>query len=118
MKRGVEKSLFVVLVAGLALGSGLTGASALECPKLQALSGSDATLPDLTQQLSSKDVLSQVPGILGSLKEKYPGVSKPMLVNYLIAAYCPVVNAETGLSDEEKMARVREFADKAISLAY
>ena len=41
-----------------------------------------------------------------------------MLVNYLIAAYCPVVKAEAGLSDEEKMARVREFADKAISSAY
>jgi hypothetical protein len=118
MKRSVEKGLFVVLVAGLALGSSLTDASAFECPQLQSPAGGDVAIPDLTKQLSSKDVLSQIPGIFGSLKEQYPSVSKPMLVNYLIAAYCPVVKAEAGLSDEEKMARVREFADKAISLAY
>ena len=118
MKRGVEKSLFVVLVAGLALGTGPTGFSALECPQasgsLRQRCGPSRPDPAIVVERRA----AQVPGILGSLKEKYPGVSKPMLVNFLIAAYCPVVNAETSLSDEEKMARVREFADKAISLAY
>lgn len=118
MKRSVEKSLFVILVAGLALGAGLTGASALECPKLQSPGGAGAASPDLTAQLSAKDPLAQIPGILGSLKEQFPGVSKPILVDFLIASYCPVVKANTSLSDEEKMARVKEFADRVVSKAF
>ncbi|WP_296708024.1 hypothetical protein [Rhodoblastus sp.] len=118
MKRSVEKSLFVILVAGFALGAGLTGASALECPKLQSPGGAGAASPDLTAQLSSKDALAQIPGIFASLQQQFPGVSKPILVDYLIASYCPVVKANTSLSDEEKMARVKEFADRVVSKAF
>ena len=51
MKRSVEKGLFVVLVAGLALGSSLTGASAFECPRLQSPAGGDIAIPDLKRFL-------------------------------------------------------------------
>ncbi len=111
-----DRLLFALLVAGLAFGAVAPAAHALECPTLQSLDGSGKT-PDLTAQLS-KDPLRQVPGVLGALREQFPNASKPQLVNYLIAAYCPVVKADTALSEEEKQARVREFADKVVSSAF
>lgn len=115
MRRGTTKILGAALAASLAFG--LCAAQALECPALQSLDGSGAT-PDLKEQLASKDVLNQIPGIIGALHDQFPKASKAQLVNYLIAAYCPVAKADASLSNEEKMAKVKEFADKAISYAY
>ena len=117
MSQAKGKVIRIALVASLALALGGGAASALECPALQSLDGSSAA-PDLKGQLASKDVIAQVPGILGALHQQFPSVSKALLVNYLIAAYCPVVKADAALSDEEKMAKVREFADKVVSSAY
>jgi hypothetical protein len=105
-----------MLVAGLALGALAPAALALECPALQAPDGSGRT-PDLAAPLA-QDPLRQVPGVLGFLKEQFPSASKAQLANYLIAAYCPVVKADAALNEEEKQARVREFADKVVSSAF
>jgi hypothetical protein len=116
MTRGMKSILGAALAAGLALGAG-GAAQALECPALQSLDGSGAT-PDLKEQLASKDVLKQLPGVIGALHDQFPKASKAQLVNYVIAAYCPVVKADAALSGEEQMAKVKEFADKAIAYAY
>ncbi|MBZ9891489.1 hypothetical protein LB559_26545 [Mesorhizobium sp. BR1-1-3] len=39
------------------------------------------------------------------------GMSSDDTINYLIALYCPVVSASTDGSHEEKLERVRQFAD-------
>ena len=113
----MEQVLTKIFIAGLVTGLSCGAALALECPKLQPLDAKGTT-PDLTKQLATKDVLSQVPGVLGALKEQFPAVGKPMLVNYVIAAYCPVVKADAGLSEQEKDAKLREFADKVVSSAF
>jgi hypothetical protein len=117
MRLGVARGFLMILAAGLALGAGVSAAAALECPVLQSLDGAKDQ-PDLSGPLSSKDILSQIPGMFAILQQKYPGVSKPQLVNYLIAAYCPVVKGDASLSEQEKQARIREFADRAVSKAY
>lgn len=118
MKRAFARNLFHVIAVSLTLGSGLSGAWALECPAPQALGDGSAAQADLTGQLSSKDVLDQVPGMLGALRQQYPGANVGQFVNYLIAAYCPVVKADASLSEQEKQARIRDFADRVVSSAY
>ncbi|MCI4679322.1 hypothetical protein K9U39_10545 [Rhodoblastus acidophilus] len=117
MKIIVARRMAVFLVAGLALGAGVPAASALECPRLQSLDGS-TTLPDLTAQLKTKDVLSQIPGILGYLHEQFPHAGKLPLDNYLIASYCAVVKADATLSEVERQAKIRDFADKVVSKSF
>lgn len=116
MKRVFEKGHFRLLAVGLTLGLGLSAARALECPAPPKLA--DAAQPDLTGQLSSKDVLAQVPGIIGSLHQQFPRVGAPQLVNFLIATYCPIVKDDASLSEDEKQARIREFADRVVANAY
>lgn len=113
MKPGLKKFVVAVLVVGSTSGA----AMALDCPKPQDLDGSGAT-PDLTRQLATRHVLSQVAGIYGSLHQQYPKATGAQLTNYLIAAYCPVVKADSALSEPEKEAKVKEFADKVVSAAY
>jgi hypothetical protein len=118
MKSSAQRGIALLLTAVIAVMASETGAAALECPALQSLGGETAGTPDLSQQLASKDVLAQVPGLLGTLHAKFPSASNAQLVNYLIAAYCPVVKADAALSDQEKMGKVKEFADKVVSSAY
>jgi hypothetical protein len=40
------------------------------------------------------------------------------LMNYLVTAYCPVVNSLTGLSNGEKQARLSAFVRQVVQTAY
>ena len=46
------------------------------------------------------------------------GVSQPLIVNRFITAYCPIVAAETTLSDAQKTALVRRFAARIVRTVY
>lgn len=46
------------------------------------------------------------------------GVSKGMVIDNLIAAYCPVVAADGGLSDAQKTEKVNRFAARIVSVVY
>jgi hypothetical protein len=118
MKSLYHNTLFKTLAVGLALGSPLAGARALECPKPQPLGGAAGAAASLEQQLASKDVLAQIPGILGSLHQQFPKADKQQLTDYLISAYCPVINGAANLNEQEKQAHVREFANSVIAAEY
>jgi hypothetical protein len=107
-----------MLIAGVSLGFAPAGAWALECPAPQQLGDSATVPPDLTRQLSSDDVLEQVPGILGALHQQFPNATKQQLVDYLIAAYCPVVKGDAEADEDEKKAELKEFADSLIAVEY
>ena len=47
-----------------------------------------------------------------------PNVPTGELVNYLVTAYCPVVNSLTGLSNNEKQARLSAFVSQVVQAAY
>ncbi len=118
MKSLHQFGLRSMLVLGVSLGLAPTGAWALECPAPQQLGDSATVPPDLTRQLASDDVLEQAPGILGALHQQFPGASKQQLIDFLAAAYCPVVKGDADLDEDEKQATVKEFADSLISDEY
>ena len=39
-------------------------------------------------------------------------------MNYLVTAYCPVVNKQTGLSNNAKQARLSAFVSQVVQAAY
>jgi hypothetical protein len=46
------------------------------------------------------------------------GLSEVLIVDNLIDAYCPVVAANSALSDAQKTARMRRFAGRVVRFAY
>jgi hypothetical protein len=118
MKLSRQALLRVACILGAALGCNFSNAYALECPKSQPLDETSGANPDLSKQLLSENALSQIPGILGALHQQYPGVSKPKLADYIISAYCPIVAGAAGLSEQEKQAKTKEFADRVVATEY
>jgi hypothetical protein len=118
MKSLRDNLLITWLFVSIGLGSTITGVRAIECPTLQALGGEAGAPADLTRQLAANDVLTQIPGILGHLRQQFPDAGKPAFINYLIAAYCPVIAGRADLNEQEKAAKVREFANAVIATEY
>jgi hypothetical protein len=106
------------MVVGALICVSLSGASALECPTLEPYGGAAGIPATLTQQLASANVLAQIPGILGQLHQRTPRAPRAELVNYLISAYCPVVTADSSLSEQEKQAKLKGFADAVVAAEY
>lgn len=92
-------------------------ALALDCA---APAGSDtAAEKGITDALAGGAVFEdfgRLPGVIADLTAK--GLPKTTVVDTLIAAYCPRVAAESGLSEEEKTTAVRAFAARVTQIAY
>jgi hypothetical protein len=106
------------MVGGVMICVSLSSASALECPTLEPYGGAAGVPATLTQQLASANVLVQIPGILGQLHQQTPRAPNAEIVNYLISAYCPVVKADSRLSEQEKEAKLKGFADAVVAAQY
>ena len=113
-------------VAPLALATCLgmaSPASALECPAPQTLPRPGVLKETPTQVgvvakfLESAPPNVTVPLIEADLRARYPGVENAEIVNYVIAAYCPVVNDMKG-SDADKQARMSRFAHDLMAMIY
>ena len=97
---------------------------ALECPTAQpagapgALQETPAQISELSQVLASGDLGNRIPLLVHALHSRHPDVATGELVNYLVTAYCPVVNGLTGLSDGEKQARMDAFITQVTVAAY
>jgi hypothetical protein len=55
---------------------------------------------------------NRVPVFVHALRSRHPNVPSGELVNYLVTAYCPVVNSLTRLSNGEKQARLRRQQER------
>jgi hypothetical protein len=71
-----------------------------------------------SQLLASGDLGNRFPVLVHDLRGRHPDVPASELVNYLVTAYCPVVNSLTGLGDAEKQARMDAFASQVSQLVY
>ncbi len=97
---------------------------ALECPTAQpagapgAIQETPAQISELSQVLASGDLGNRIPVFVRALHSRHPDASTGELVNYLVTAYCPVVNSLTGLSDGEKQARMDAFITQVTVAAY
>lgn len=111
------KKTLAMVAASTAWLWGASFAQALDCPKPQPLDASGKA-PALAADLGSPQILNQIPGLLAALHSQFPSASKPQLVDYLVASYCPVVKADGKLSAQEQDAKVKLFADAAVAAAY
>jgi hypothetical protein len=97
---------------------------ALECPTAQpagapgAIRETPAQISELSQVLASGDLGNRIPVFVHALRSRHPDAPTGELVNYLVTAYCPVVNSLTGLSDGEKQARMDAFTTQVTVAAY
>jgi hypothetical protein len=97
---------------------------ALECPTAQpagapgAIQETPAQINELSQVLASGDLGNRIPVFVRALHSLHPNAPTGELVNYLVTAYCPVVNSLAGLSDREKQARMNAFITQVTVAAY
>jgi hypothetical protein len=117
----------VAVVRNVAAAAWLLAAApcmALECPTPQpagapgAIQETPAQIGELSQVLASGDLGNRVPVFVPALRGRHPDVPSGELVNYLVTAYCPVVNGLTGLSNGEKQARLSAFVSQVVQAAY
>jgi len=105
------------LVCFAVLIGGLSQASALECPLPQAraqvgvLKETRTTIAKRAQLLDQKGSAA-VPTIIFTLRQKFPNSSNAEITNYLITAYCPVLNRKHELSDDQRRQRLEQFGDQ------
>jgi len=102
----------------------VSSASAFECPAPQplvragVLKETPAQIEALSNLLASGDGENRITVTVADLRARYPGVENAEVVNYLMAAECPVVAKLGGLGEQEKRARLDRFAGETAQLVY
>jgi len=97
---------------------------ALEYPTPQpagapgAIAETPAQVSELAQLLGSGDLSNRIPVLVHDLRGRHPNVPASELVNYLVTAYCPVVNSLNGLGEAEKQVRIDAFTSQVAQAAY
>jgi hypothetical protein len=118
------KSLGFATMGAIALICAAPQARALECPPPVSpdQSGPLAETPDhlqaMTRLLSSSAALPDLANIVPQVRQWRPEASPAMLVNYMIALYCPIVRDNKSLSEAEKETKVRAFASQVTQYLY
>jgi hypothetical protein len=120
-----RSSIIATPLPGIAVWLLLTGpCPALDCPAPQPTGGpgviqeTAAEIDKLAVVLASGDVGPQVPLIVNALRTRHPGAPGGEIVNYLLTAYCPVVNRMSGLSESDKHTKLGAFASQVVQAAY
>ena len=112
-----------VLLAGILLAP-VTAVAALQCPAPQPLARPGILKETRTQTqvvatlLATGDDANRIRVIVDDLRARYPGVENAEIVNYLMAAYCPVVAQLSGLGEQEKQARMDRFVTQLSQIIY
>jgi hypothetical protein len=103
-------------MVGLAVMS-VAPAQALECPNPQK-SGSRGALMETPATIASRDQTlaargsAAIPTIIFSVRKRHPHASNAEITNYMITAYCPVLNRKSELSDDQRRAALEAFASQ------
>jgi hypothetical protein len=99
-------------------------ALALECPAPQPLNHAGvlqetaAQTAQVANLLATGDDDNRIRVIVDDLRARYPGIQNAEIVNYLMAAYCPVVAQLSGLGQLEKQARMDRFVTQLSRIIY
>jgi hypothetical protein len=105
-----------------ALASG-TSALALECPRPQpstnagAIQESPADIAKLSSTLTHPTG-GAVAFAVAHLRHEHPHAKNGEILNYLITAYCPVINNDAGKSERQKRTDLRRFNKQVMRLVY
>ncbi len=109
--RGTKVALLVVV----GLGGTPRTAGAFECPAPHPMATPSAikeTEPEILEysNLLAKQGTRVVPEIIAQLKRTHPGIGDADITNFLVTIYCPVVNRNAALGNDQKRKRVMEFS--------
>jgi hypothetical protein len=110
---------FVLASLSSAAAQTSEAAGAFGCPPI---SGKGADLPDVRSaydMLKGADaatIENRVDDVIATLRAR--SVDGTLIVDALIAAYCPAVAAETGLSTAERKTRLANFARQVTALVF
>ncbi len=91
-------------------------ASPFECPTEQLEGAPLAEVKALLPTGDAYDHIDQLNTAVTALKTA--GVSPAVVIDRLIASYCPMVVAEPGLTDAQKSAKVTRFASRIARTVY
>lgn len=116
----VRRMLLIILTCIGASGGATTlvAASPLTCP---AVAGPTAikdpsSLKDLYSEATDVTAGNRLNELMAAFRAS--GTKPAFIVDDLVSAYCPLVAADTSLSDQQKVDRVRRFARQVTGLAY
>ncbi len=99
-------------------GCGDTAAFVCPLPQKGApevLPESEDKIKELSGLLAGGDLDNRIHLIIADLRRRYPNADSAAIVNYLVTAYCPVVNAE-GIGDDEKTQKVDNFSSQVLKI--
>jgi hypothetical protein len=115
----MTKAAFALSLALVALAvSPAVGAEQFQCPlpsnpnnpaKLEQIRG---LLPNVTTMTN----IEQLNATIAALRRE--GMSKSLMIDHLVGAYCLMIVREAALTDAEKAALVRRFTGQVTSLVY
>jgi len=112
------KSLLAATLS-LALLPMAANAASLDCKEPAGGKDWPVSISEIQGKLPTGDVLDEATKLSDSVAVlRDAGVSTPMILDYLIAAYCPMVSAESGLSDAQKSEKLRIFARNVTEAVY
>lgn len=92
-------------------------ALSLDCPLPQPATTASA-LQETPQEIQVLSGLMAAQGtgvvteIIAQLRRKYPTAQDAEITNYLVTIYCPVVNQNASLSDQDKADRLSVFSSQ------
>jgi hypothetical protein len=100
-----------------------TQAIAFECPVAHARTNSSviretpSQIAELSNALEADQTGNTTIDTILELKRRYPQAPFEEIVNYMVTAYCPIVAKNASLSDDEKEARLKRYAERVADLA-
>ena len=71
----------------------------------------------VTDALKSPERENTITVFMRELKQKYPSANNTDIVDYLMSAYCPLVEKQADLSASEKRARMDSFSSQLFQIS-
>lgn len=119
----MKRQLPALAAAALVMALAATPALALECPvpHSKASAGVIKETPEQTEAytsiLAGGDTGNAVDTVIADIRHKYPDATKEEIINYLVTAYCPAVEAE-GYGGAIATQKIREFSSLVTKRLY
>ncbi len=76
-----------------------------------------AQINELAEVLAAGDLTNRMPAFVHALRARHSSAQAAELVNYLITAYCPIVN-RMAIGEPEKKKKLDDFAGLAAQAAF
>jgi hypothetical protein len=109
-------SLALTLCAFMA--SPAPGAEQFQCPSFSR-PNNPAKLEQIRGLLPNTGAMTNIEQLSATIASlRRDGLSKSLIIDHLVGAYCPMVVREAALDDTEKAARVRRFTGQVTRLVY